>query len=275
MVDEDLVAETTQELYAVDPADFVAARTDLVRRLRAEGQRDLAVAVGKLRRPSPAAWAVNQLVRRAPQGVEELLRRGEELREAQDLALAGAHPDDLREAAGARREAVAALTDTAVGFLAARGASPDAHRQQIEATLEAATLDPRAAAAVQAGRLTAALEPPSGFGDLGALLAASTPAPTRRTSERRDTETKAERAAAEARRRAKELTGKARAQAEKVARLRRELGEADAEVTARERRLAEARQRRDELAERLAAAEEAGARAEAEAAEAEQAAARA
>lgn len=258
MVDEDLLAETTEQLYAVDPADFVAARTELVRRLRSEGQRELAGAVGKLRRPSPAAWAVNQLLRRDRQGVEELLRRGEELRDAQDLALAGAHADDLREAARARRDAVAALTDTAVDFLAERGASPDAHRQQIEATLEAATLDPHAAAAVQAGRLSAALEPPSGFGDLGALMAAPPEKP--------------ERAVAEARRRAKELAGKARAQAEKVARLRRELGEADAEVAVRERRLAEARQRRDELVERLAAAEETSARAETDAAEAADAA---
>ncbi len=69
----------TEELYGLDPNDFVAARNDLVRRLRKAGERAVAAEVAKLRRPTPAAWAVNQLVRRHRAEVEELVRKGEEL----------------------------------------------------------------------------------------------------------------------------------------------------------------------------------------------------
>src|SRR5215213_3323580 len=101
--------EATEDLYALDPGEFVAARNELVRRLRKAGERDHAAEVAKLRRPSPPAWAVNQLTRRHRSDVEELVRLGEALRAAQDRALAGEEAGDLRTAARARRDAVARL----------------------------------------------------------------------------------------------------------------------------------------------------------------------
>ncbi|HEX2275162.1 MAG TPA: hypothetical protein VHG90_14945, partial [Acidimicrobiales bacterium] len=162
---EDALAEVTDELYDVVPSEFVASRNDLARRLRAEGKRELATAVGKLRRPTPAAWAVNQLCRQDRDGIEELVRRGEQLRGAQARALAGAPAAELRDAGRARREALVALVDSAARFLAERGLPVDTHRQEIADTLDAASLDPEAAGAVLSGRLTAGLPPPSGFGD--------------------------------------------------------------------------------------------------------------
>ncbi|MGH9179173.1 MAG: hypothetical protein ACRD0N_11565 [Acidimicrobiales bacterium] len=44
------------DLYALDPEEFTAARNELAKQLRAEGRRDHATAVGKLRRPSVTAW---------------------------------------------------------------------------------------------------------------------------------------------------------------------------------------------------------------------------
>ncbi len=158
-------AEAAEELYGLDPADFVPARNDLVRRLRADGKRDLARRVADLRRPSPAAWAVNQLARRQRDALDELLRLGDTLRRAQTQTLAGADAALLRQAGRARREAVASLADSAIGLLTERGQG-GAHHTEIAATLEAASLDPQAGAEVAAGRLTSALEPPSGFGDL-------------------------------------------------------------------------------------------------------------
>jgi hypothetical protein len=267
---DDALREATEELYGVDPADFVAARNELVKGLRREGERDLAAKVGKLRRPTPAAWAINQLVRRDPEGVEDLVRRGEELRAAQDRALAGAHADDLREAARARRDVVAALSDTAAGFLTERGVGADAHRNEITATLEAASLDHAAAAAVQGGRLSTALEPPSGFGDLEAAVAASAAvAPARSGRDASESPDSEARAAAEARRLARGLATQARTLRERVSRRRRELEEAEAEVATLERRLADARRRRDEAVRQAEEAEEAASRAEAAAAEAE------
>ena len=63
----------TEELYALDPGDFVTARNELVKRLKKAGDKQLAAEVGKLRRPSPAAWAVNQLARRHRSDLEELV----------------------------------------------------------------------------------------------------------------------------------------------------------------------------------------------------------
>ncbi|MDQ3895954.1 MAG: hypothetical protein M3326_01680, partial [Actinomycetota bacterium] len=74
----------TEELYALDPAEFVTARDDLAKRLKQAGDKQLATEVGKLRRPSPAAWAVNQLARRHRAELEDLVQKGEELRAAQD-----------------------------------------------------------------------------------------------------------------------------------------------------------------------------------------------
>lgn len=157
-------SEETDELYGLDPNDFVAGRNELVRRLRAAGDRRLAAEVAKLRRPTPAAWAVNQLVRRHREEVEELVRLGEVLRAAQDSALAGDRAGDLRQAGSARRDAVARLAELAEGVLADRGGGgPGAHAGEVAATLEAGSLDAEAAAAVLAGRLSASLQPPSGF----------------------------------------------------------------------------------------------------------------
>lgn len=175
--DPDDPGAVADELYALDPNDFVAGRTDLVRRLRAEKRRAVAAEVAKLRRPTPAAWAVNQLARSRTAEVEALLRLGEELRRAQERALGGADAGVLRDAARKRRDAVAALTGVAAGLLAARGAGVDAHLPGVTATLEAASVDPGLGAAVLAGRLAAEADPPSGFGGLDVELPDLRPAP--------------------------------------------------------------------------------------------------
>jgi len=160
------LAEVTDELYGLDPGDFVPARNELVRRLRKNGHRGLAKQVAELRRPSPAAWAVNQLARSYRTELDGLLRLGDALRTAQTHTLAGADAADLRNAGRARRDAVARLAESAVGLLGQRGAGVGGHYTEVAATLEAASLDPNAAAEVSGGRLTSSLEPPSGFGDL-------------------------------------------------------------------------------------------------------------
>jgi len=159
------LGDVADELYGLDPADFVPARNDLVRRLRKDGQRDLATQVGALRRPSPAAWAVNQLARRHRPELESLLRLGDALRTAQTHTLAGADAGDFRNAGRARRDALAELAESAVGLLGRRASGVGGHYGEVVATLEAASLDPQAAARVSSGRLTSALDPPSGFGE--------------------------------------------------------------------------------------------------------------
>lgn len=250
------LAEVTEDLYGLHPAEFVSARNELVRRLRAEGRRDLAAAVGKLRRPTPAAWAVNQLSRRDRASVEELVRSGERLRAAQDRALAGGAADELREAARARREALVALTDAAAGFLAERGLGVDAHRQEIADTLDAASLDPQAAAVVLGGRLGSGLEPASGFGEVeGGLVGPAVVEPPSGGEPPGAEGADARRAVIAARRVAEDLSAKAAASAARAERRRRELESAEADVARLERDLDAARRRAELAAEDAEAAQ--------------------
>lgn len=259
----------TGELYAADPGDFVAARNELVKRLKKAGDKQLAAEVAKLRRPSPAAWAVNQLARRHRPELEDLVAKGEELRAAQDRALAGAEAGDLRQAGRARRDAVARLVELAEGILGERGG---AYGGEVAATLEAASLDAEAAAAVLGGRLTAELQPPSGFGAFDPAAGppagkGDTAVPEQREEapasepDRRELEDARE-AAAEARRRWEERSEQARAAIAKVDQRRKAVREAEAEVARLEDLLADAERRLRAAVRETEQAEDAAGRAE-------------
>ena len=58
------------ELYGLPPKDFTAARNAAAKQA---GDKDLAKAIQELRKPTVGAWAVNKLVRDAPEGLEEAL----------------------------------------------------------------------------------------------------------------------------------------------------------------------------------------------------------
>ncbi|QEC47602.1 hypothetical protein FSW04_08450 [Baekduia soli] len=147
--------DPVDELYGLPPADFVAQRDALARRLRQDGDRERAVAVKALGRPTRAAWAVNRLVRDRPEEIGALLEAGEALAAAQEQLLDGADAGVLRAAAEASRRLVDALAQEAE----ADGAT----RDRVRATLHAATVDPAVRAEVAAGRLTKERSA-SGFG---------------------------------------------------------------------------------------------------------------
>jgi hypothetical protein len=152
------------ELFGLPPEEFVAARDELARRLKREGDAEAAKWVKALRRPPLSAWAVNRLAREQGQALGRLLAAGERLRAAHQAALAGEGADELRNAAKAEREAVAALVETALELLREAGhPATDATRDRVAATLHAAAASPEAADLVRHGRLTADLDP-SGFG---------------------------------------------------------------------------------------------------------------
>ena len=157
-------AEVGDELFGLPPEEFVAARDELARRLRREGEAEAAKRIKALRRPPLSAWAVNQLARGPEGGLGELLATGERLRAAHQAALAGEGAAELRAAAKAEREAVAALVLAALELLREAGhPTTDATRDRVAATLHAAAASPEAADLVGNGRLTADLDP-SGFG---------------------------------------------------------------------------------------------------------------
>jgi hypothetical protein len=110
-------------LYQRPLSEFVAARDQLARQLRAVGDRDAARQVAGLRRPSISAWAANQLAHAAPHAMAELLDAGAALQQAQQAALAG-QPDaarSLRTASTHLRAAIARLTQRAETLLQRAG----------------------------------------------------------------------------------------------------------------------------------------------------------
>jgi hypothetical protein len=155
------------------PADaFVAARDALAKARRAAGDRPAAAAIKQLRRPTLSAWALNQLARRHGDDVRTLVDQGAALAAAQEQALAGADVD-LRAAGRARTETLRRLARAAEAELAGQG-SP-AHRDEVVATLTAASVDPASADLLLDGRLSEPLETPAGFG--GPFAASSVPEP--------------------------------------------------------------------------------------------------
>jgi hypothetical protein len=155
------LAQAEDELYALPPDDFRAARDERASQARAAGDKDLARAITALRRPVVSAWLVNMLARTEPRQMAELLALGESLRDAQE-ALDG---DRLRELSVRRRQLVAAMVDAAKQVAERDGRTVSLQvEREVEATLQAALADPDAGEAVSAGRLAG----PLSYAGLGA-----------------------------------------------------------------------------------------------------------
>ena len=104
------------QLYGLAPGEFTAARDRLAAEARAGGDRDLAAAIKKLKRPTVAAWLANRLTRERPDDVDRLIALGRELRDAQEQLDA----DELRQLSQQRHLVVAALVGEARELAGAR-----------------------------------------------------------------------------------------------------------------------------------------------------------
>src|SRR5881397_2933898 len=144
-------------LFEVPLDQFVTERDALARSLKKEGDAAGAAEVKALRKPSVAAWAVNQAVRADPDGADELVDAG---RAAQRQAVEGGGAGDLREATKRLRAAIAGLV--AVAQQHSAGTADQVER--VTATLQAAASSEAAAELVRAGQLSTELDP-SGFGE--------------------------------------------------------------------------------------------------------------
>jgi uncharacterized membrane protein YgcG len=165
------VAAVADELYALTPAEFTAARDERARQVRAAGQRDQAAAIKKLARPTASAWLVNQLGRAAPDRMDRLYELGAELQEAQ-RTLAG---DRLRQLSVQRRQVISDLLPAASDLAGQAGQPASAAvLGEVRATLEAALADADARAAVRSGRLTKSLAY-AGLGEVDLTAAMALP----------------------------------------------------------------------------------------------------
>jgi hypothetical protein len=237
------------ELYGLPLEEFTPRRDELAKQLRATGKREEAAWVKALRKPSAAAWLVNQLVRTQKSDTRLMLERGDALRLTQERALA--RRASREELAGATREyaeAMGALLAKAPGFLDRRGATPsEITLERAAETLRAIFLDDVARAATAAGRFTREQRAAGlGFGVSGRATAAPAgPQKTAKPGKRPKTDATTA-TAKEVERRARE---RARAQAaateaRSLHRARqRDVSEAQRYVTQAERELERAQQR--------------------------------
>ena len=141
--------------------EFIRERDALAAELKAEGDAEGAKKVKALRKPVVPAWAVNRLAHRDPDAIEELLALGERLRAAQRRAMSGGDAEALREAMEERRRLVGRLAREAADLT--DGAVSSGNLDEISATLEDASADEEAGAAVHEGRLEKPIRPPTSF----------------------------------------------------------------------------------------------------------------
>ncbi|MFC4604441.1 hypothetical protein [Rhodococcus kronopolitis] len=168
-MDFDSVAD---ELYAVTPSDFVAARRTAVANAKDAGEKTLAKEVGGLRKPTTTGWALNVLVRAEPAIVDQLLDLGAALRSAHQ-ALRG---DELRSLAAQRAAVISALTNRAAAAAREHGHElSEAVLREVSQSLTAAIADPDIGADLRRGRMLGAVSY-SGFGP-AALASVPAPAP--------------------------------------------------------------------------------------------------
>lgn len=169
------VPDVADELFDLPAGEFVAARNALASTVKADGRMEEAGAVKALKRPTLAAWAVNQVVRADGDAYEALVAAGRTVQKAQRRALSGLRESGLRDASTARRGLVEALTDHAARVLTEAGARPESHLDDVAAIFEAASADPDAAVTIGAGRLSAPVRVTTDFSGTSALLAMSLP----------------------------------------------------------------------------------------------------
>jgi hypothetical protein len=159
---------------------------------RQAGQRDLASSLKKLRKPSVGAWLANLLVLEQSSDVQRLVDLGAELR-APKRKIEG---EQIRRASKEKSDVVSKLVRDAKSKASRAGQSVSAAAsEELEATLEAAFADPKAAESLLGGCLSSGLRY-SGLGLGEQAGAGSTTGPKGSASARRAT-TKAGQIAAE------------------------------------------------------------------------------
>lgn len=156
-------------LYQLPPGEFTAGRDELAKRLRAEGEREEAEEVKKLRKPTAAVWLVNRLARERELDVQRLAKAGQALGASQARA-----SDDFTSARDEEQRALERLRGAAQEVADREGIGAPSVERATQ-TLRAASLTDEGRRLLKRARLTEELQPP-GF---EALTGMSQPSPRR------------------------------------------------------------------------------------------------
>jgi hypothetical protein len=169
--------DVLEQLYSVDPGEFVTERKRLERFLGDEGRAEEAAELAKLRKPPQPVFLATRLAREEPALVAQLVEDGERLAAAHEAGDA----EQLRTAQSDLGGHVNALVRTCPGLSAAI-------EQRLAAVLRAAASSPSTAELLRRGVLAEEVEPTAFDALAGMTFAAPkprtkderTPAPTRK-----------------------------------------------------------------------------------------------
>ncbi|PWC07960.1 hypothetical protein [Mycetocola zhujimingii] len=133
------------ELYRAPLSEFIRTRSAAVTAAKDAGDKELARRIGKLPKPSVAAWLANLLVTTHRDEIDKLIALGKDLRAAEQARETG----DLRRLGRERQHLIRAVSRLGVetGAKVGTKASPSAVRE-LEQTLQASLADSAAADAV-------------------------------------------------------------------------------------------------------------------------------
>jgi hypothetical protein len=170
--------EMLDELYGVGLGEFIPARKRLARELKDAGDREASAVLAAARKPTVAAWVLNQLARHERKQVDLLLDAGHRLGQAQAALLRGEGQGAFDAARKAEQSALAALTKAARSLLQQQGAVSQTTLDQITESLRAAAISDDGRQLLATGRFVKPFEGSGGF----AALAAIAPTPPARES---------------------------------------------------------------------------------------------
>lgn len=251
MTDVDQVAD---ELYALDPSGFVAARNARVAEAKASKDREAAAAIARLKKPTVVGWAVNLLARELPDEVDAVLALGDALQRAQRRLDA----ETLRGLTEQRQRLVRSLTTRAQKLVRERDrVLNETALREVSQTLHAAMADRELADTVRRGRLLGAATY-SGFGPSGLEAVEDRPEShpgTRESETEREAERERAQLAVDSARTEAEAAREALSVAEdQLAGIRSEVAEGDERLRRLQRELAHLEERAEFLARSEAAA---------------------
>jgi DNA repair exonuclease SbcCD ATPase subunit len=251
-------------LYGLPLEEFTPARDAAAKEIRKAGDRETAAVVAKLPKPTPAAWAANQVARNQPELIEALLDAGSTLREAQEAALEGGGGRGLRDATQAERKAVDAVMGAAAELRPGGRPLSNAMAERLRTTLHAAAADEAIRDALANGRLVSEAQAGGAWPFALEAAPAAAPAkkpepPAKKKKPAAKKQTKDERAAE---REAKAREAAEQAERERAARearkaLEKELRDARSSLRVRERVLAGAEADANDAAAKVGDAQDA------------------
>jgi hypothetical protein len=184
--------EAIDQLYGAGLDAFVAERRRLVDEARGAGDRDEARAIAGLRKPTVAAWVLNQLSRRHRRDVDLILDAGQRLRDAQAGLLAGEEPAGFEDARKTELESLRRLKAHAERLMSSeRGQASAAVLRQVEESLRAAAVSESGRELLARGRFVEPIRA-EGFDVLNQIAAAARPRAASRKRARPDERREAE-----------------------------------------------------------------------------------